>query len=243
MIILSSLWAACAGPANIHKQDKSTWIWQSTDRSTCRCAIQIWQAAGQQQETHLNESMVPHAVAVTNADWAHHCPHQHLWRRELPVESNDEMRGKTSCSESFPFTVMVFTSSSVCLQPPWAKILFIIYSYLFMMQTMFLIPRTKQARAKGTWPPDRGPGSRRHSWLQFQGHLLWSMCPLWPRWAALKTFSDSSLTRFSNFCTFFILLPWPFSSTFFYFLFIPKTSVRSMLLVLWWQLWLGAQNA
>lgn len=24
MIILSSLWAACAGPANIHKQDKST---------------------------------------------------------------------------------------------------------------------------------------------------------------------------------------------------------------------------
>ena len=182
MIILSSLWAACAGPANIHKQDKSTWIWQSTDRSTCRCAIQIWQAAGQQQETHLNESMVPHAVAVTNTDWAHHCPNQHLTARTAGWKQWRNARN-TSCSESFPFTVMVFTSSSVCLQPPWAKILFIIYSWC---RLCFWYPGQKQASAKGTWPPDRGPGSRRHSWLQFQGHLLWSMCPLWPRWAALK---------------------------------------------------------
>lgn len=148
MIILSSLWAACAGPANIHKQDKSTWIWQSTDRSTCRCAIQIWQAAGQQQETHLNESMVPHAVAVTNTDWAHHCPNQHLTARTAGWKQWRNARN-TSCSESFPFTVMVFASSSVCLQPPWAKILFIIYSYLFMMQTMFLIPGTKARTCKG----------------------------------------------------------------------------------------------
>lgn len=191
MIILSSLWAACAGPANIHKQDKSTWIWQSTDCSTCRCAIQIWQAAGQQQETHLNESMVPHAVAVTNTDWAHHCPNQHLTARTAGWKQWRNARN-TSCSESFPFTVMVFASSSVCLQPPWAKIsflyLFIIYSWC---RLCFWYPGQKQARATGTWPPDRGPGSRRHSWLQFQGHLLWSMCPLWP-----------SLTRFSNFCTF-----------------------------------------
>ena len=160
MIIPSSLWAACAGPANIHKQDKSTWIWQSTDRSTCRCAIQIWQAAGQQQETHLNKSMVGHVNSIASRqcyqDWL-----STSRPKPAPVTARTadstvftcrlkQCRNaqKTSCSESFPFTVMVFTSSSdssVCLQPPWAKILFIIYSYLFMMQTMFLIPRTKQA--------------------------------------------------------------------------------------------------
>ena len=100
-------------------------------------------------------------------------PNQHLTARTAGWKQWRNAQ-KTSCSESFPFTVMVFASSSVCLQPPWAKILFIIYSWC---RLCFWYPGQKQASAKGTWPPDRGPGSRRHSWLQFQGHLLWEHVP------------------------------------------------------------------